>query len=120
MRVSGVDFSAYKLPTIRRRVARRMVLHHLTDVDAYVGYLRAHPAELQDLYHDILIMVTEFFRDPETFAVAARARDPDILRASPRATAVRVWVAGCASGEEAYSLAFTLLDVMAERTSAVP
>jgi chemotaxis methyl-accepting protein methylase/PAS domain-containing protein len=116
----GVDFSAYKLSTIRRRVARRMALHHLTDVDAYVGYLRGHPAELQDLYHDILIMVTEFFRDPETFDVLRKRVIPAILSGKPEGAAVRVWVAGCASGEEAYSLAFTLLDVMAERGISRP
>jgi two-component system CheB/CheR fusion protein len=65
----GVDFSAYKLPTIRRRIARRMLLRRIADLEEYIRLLRDDPAEVENLYRDILIMVTEFFRDPETFAV---------------------------------------------------
>ena len=110
-----VDFSAYKLPTIRRRLARRMLLRRSTDVEEYVALLRTDPAEVEALYRDILIMVTEFFREPETFAVLRELVFPAILKSKNEGDSLRIWVPGCASGEEAYSLAITALDVMAER-----
>jgi two-component system, chemotaxis family, CheB/CheR fusion protein len=111
----GVDFSAYKLPTIRRRVARRMLLHRIDDLSDYVRHLQGHPAELAALYHDILIMVTEFFRDPETFQILREQILPDMVRGKAEGATVRLWVPGCASGEEAYSLAITVLDVLAQQ-----
>ena len=107
-----VDFSAYKLPTIRRRVARRMIVRRTADLDTYLGLLADDPAEVEALYRDLLIMVTEFFRDPEAFAVLRERVFPAILRERGDDGEVRLWVAGCASGEEAYSLAITLLEVM--------
>ena len=107
-----VDFSAYKLPTIRRRVARRMVVRRSADLSAYVALLRDDPAEVDALYRDILIMVTEFFREPETFALLRERVLPEIVRARGDGSELRFWVPGCASGEEVYSLAITLLEVM--------
>ncbi len=110
----AVDFSAYKRPTIRRRVARRMLTNQLDDLRQYVSYLHEHPAELEALYGDILISVTEFFRDREMFEILRDRVLPAILRDKAEGSAVRLWVPGCASGEEAYSLAITVLETMAE------
>ena len=115
-----VDFSAYKLPTIRRRITRRMLVRRTPDLASYVRVLRQDPAEVEALYRDILIMVTEFFRDPETFAVLRERVVPAILQDRSRDAPVRIWVPGCASGEEAYSLAITLREVMAEQRLEVP
>ncbi len=115
-----VDFSAYKLPTIRRRIARRMLVRRTPDLTGYVRVLRQDPDEVEALYRDILIMVTEFFRDPETFAVLRKRVFPALLQGKNRDTPVRVWVPGCASGEEAYSLAIALREVMAEQRLDVP
>jgi two-component system, chemotaxis family, CheB/CheR fusion protein len=110
----GVDFSAYKLPTIRRRLARRMLLRRSADVKGYIALLRSDPAEVEALYRDMLIMVTEFFREPETFAVLRELVLPAILASKNDGDSLRIWVPGCASGEEAYSLAITALDVIEE------
>ena len=116
----GVDFSAYKLPTIRRRIARRMLVRRTPELADYVRLLRREPAEIEALYRDILIMVTEFFRDPEAFVVLRERVFPAILKDRGRDAPVRIWVPGCASGEEAYSLAITLREVMAEQRLDVP
>jgi two-component system CheB/CheR fusion protein len=115
-----VDFSAYKLPTIRRRIARRMLVRRSADLEEYVSLLGADPAEVEALYRDILIMVTEFFREPETFAVLRERVFPAILQEKPVDAGVRIWVPGCASGEETYSLAITLLEVMGAQGVDVP
>jgi two-component system CheB/CheR fusion protein len=115
-----VDFSAYKLPTIRRRIARRMLVRRSADLQEYVNLLAADPAEVEALYRDILIMVTEFFREPETFAVLRERVFPAILRDMNGDAGVRIWVPGCASGEETYSLAMTLLEVMSAKGIHAP
>ena len=108
----GVDFSAYKLPTIQRRIARRMLVRRVAELRQYVDVMREDPGEVGALYRDILIMVTEFFREPETFAALRDRVFPAILQGRDRDAGVRIWVPGCASGEETYSLAITLLEVM--------
>ena len=115
-----VDFSGYKLPTIRRRLARRMLLRRSADLTAYVALLRSDAAEVEALYRDILIMVTEFFREPETFDVLRELVFPAILKDRRDNDGVRIWVPGCASGEEAYSLAITALEVMEELRRHIP
>jgi two-component system, chemotaxis family, CheB/CheR fusion protein len=107
---TDIDFNQYKPATIGRRIERRMMLQALDSVDAYADYLRTHPAEMEALANDLLIGVTEFFRDPGAFEALAASVYPAL---SPGATGdqpVRVWVAGCASGEEAYSVAMSLLE----------
>jgi two-component system, chemotaxis family, CheB/CheR fusion protein len=116
--VFGVDFSDYKMATIQRRVARRMALYKLVDLAEYVDYLRTHPAEIEELYQDILIMVTEFFRDAGSFAALRGDVLPRMLDAKPPGAPVRVWVPGCASGEEAYSIAIELARYLGERADA--
>src|SRR5262245_39728223 len=99
---TGVDFSHYKLPTIKRRLQRRMVLHKMTGIEAYIRFLHQNPNEIQSLYQDILIHVTRFFREPESFKVLAQKCFPQILEKRAGDATVRVWVPGCSTGEDAY------------------
>jgi two-component system CheB/CheR fusion protein len=101
----GVDFSLYKLTTVSRRLERRAGLKGFPDIAAYLEDLRADPLELGLLYQDLLIGVTRFFRDPEAFAFIEQNVIPEILTKVPASEQIRVWVAGCATGEEAYSFA---------------
>src|SRR5262245_52351785 len=115
-RVSGIDFKQYKTPTVKRRLLRRMALHRMTEVDAYLRYVREHPPEATALCQDLLIHVTRFFRDPDSFKVleshalqeiaVERGEDP-----------IRIWVPGCATGEEAYSVAIVLMELLGERAA---
>lgn len=102
---SGVDFSHYKRNTLYRRIARRIVLHKLENLAEYLEMLRADATEAQALYHDILINVTSFFRDPEAFDALKADVFPKLAENRSRHDAVRMWVLGCSTGEEAYSLA---------------
>ena len=102
--VYGVDFSEYKLATIVRRTEHRMKACGAADLDDYLARLSSDPAELDALYRDLLIGVTQFFRDPEAFERIAGLL-PEQLRAIAPDEEFRVWVVGCASGEEAYSMA---------------
>lgn len=117
---SGVDFKHYKLPTIRRRLQRRMVLHKLTRFEQYLTYLQQNPAEVHALYQDLLIHVTRFFREPESFAVLAHEICPQLIAAQHDDHPIRIWVAGCSTGEEAYSVAITLLESLGENVGSVP
>ena len=110
--VSGLDFRHYKVPTIKRRLLRRMALHRLTDVDEYIRLLQSDSPEIRNLYRDLLIHVTRFFREPPSFEVLAREVFPAILRDRPRNQPIRVWVSGCATGEEAYSVAIALVEFL--------
>jgi two-component system CheB/CheR fusion protein len=112
---SGVDFRHYKLPTIRRRVLRRMGLHRLSDPADYIRLLRSESSEVRDLYQDLLIHVTRFFREPESFEALARLVFPSIVENRPREMPIRAWVSGCATGEEAYSVAICLMEFLAKR-----
>jgi two-component system CheB/CheR fusion protein len=111
----SVDFTYYKHATIRRRLQRRMALHKLGSMKDYLAYLRSHAPEARELFNDILIHVTGFFRDPAVFKTLRTKIFPRLLRQKPREGAVRVWVPGCSSGEEVYSLAMSLLEVMDEK-----
>jgi two-component system CheB/CheR fusion protein len=108
----GVDFSEYKVGTFERRMARRMALRRADDPGAYLALLEHDPEEVRALYEDILIHVTSFFRDPEVFDRLQATVFPEILRHKPEGAPIRVWVAGCSSGEEVYSLAIALLESM--------
>ena len=111
---TGHDFSLYKKSTIGRRIERRMAQHELTDVEVYSRYLKEHPAEAQALVKELLINVTSFFRDPEAFVVLKQEILPQLFADKPVDYVFRVWVAGCASGEEAYSIAMLLREFMDE------
>jgi two-component system, chemotaxis family, CheB/CheR fusion protein len=111
-RHTGHDFSQYKETTIQRRVQRRMQALQLATVSTYVERLRHDPHEVEFLFKDLLIGVTHFFRDPEAFAALARTVIPQLFTDKGAADRVRVGVSGCASGEEAYSLAILLREHM--------
>lgn len=108
-KASGTDFNAYKKTTLRRRIERRMVSAHIDGLAQYARHLDENPAERTALYEDCLISVTSFFRDPEVFEALA-ARIVPLLSARAPEAPFRIWVAGCATGEEAYSIAMCLLE----------
>ncbi|WP_428563114.1 MAG: chemotaxis protein CheB [Solidesulfovibrio sp. DCME] len=107
---TGVDFTLYKQSTVLRRVERRLTINHISGLSEYLEFLRQNPDELTSLYKDLLIGVTNFFRDPEAFAALARRVVPEILR--ERRGPIRVWTAGCSTGEEPYSLAMLFRDAL--------
>jgi len=113
------DFSRYKRPTVLRRVARRMQLRQIEELDAYLELLDSDAAEVEALADDILITVTSFFRDPEVFETLAERVLPQLFKGKGPDDSIRVWSVGCATGEEAYSLAILLLEEAA-RHSAPP
>lgn len=117
---SGVDFTHYKRPTVKRRLARRLALHHLQTVDEYVGFLEATPGEAAALCSDLLIRVTRFFREPKAYEALGEIVFPRLLEQRPPKAPVRIWVPGCASGEEVYSIAICLLEFLGERASTTP
>ncbi|RYG70358.1 histidine kinase, partial [bacterium] len=106
---TGRDFSHYKRATVLRRIMRRLQVNSLEDVPKYAQFLRTHPAETGALLQDLLISVTNFFRDSESF-VALAAHIPQLFEGKSGSDAVRAWVPGCATGEEAYSLAILLFE----------
>jgi two-component system CheB/CheR fusion protein len=112
---TGQDFSKYKRATIKRRVARRMQLARAETLGQYLAYLREHGEEAQALFDDLLISVTNFFRDPDAFEVLARDVIPALFQDDRPDNDVRVWIPACATGEEAYSLAMLLLEEAARR-----
>jgi two-component system CheB/CheR fusion protein len=112
---TGHDFSQYKKSTVVRRVDRRMAQHEIQDTGVYARYLKEHPSEVQLLFKELLINVTSFFRDPEAFETLRKSVLPGILAGKPEGWVFRAWVAGCATGEEAYSLAILLRELMDER-----
>jgi two-component system, chemotaxis family, CheB/CheR fusion protein len=115
---AGHDFQPYKRTPLRRRLQRRMWVHGLPDPDAYLRFVQDHPTEIGYLLHDMLIGVTSFFRDPEAFEALGSAL-ADRLRNVPEGETFRVWVIGCSTGEEAYSIAMVLTEAM-EATGRQP
>ena len=109
---TGHDFSLYKKSTIGRRIERRMSQHNIEDTDVYARYLKENPAEVHTLFKELLINVTNFFRDAEAFAVLEKDILPQLCKDKPDDYLFRVWVAGCATGEEAYSIAILLRELM--------
>lgn len=117
---TGVDFSLYRDTTINRRIMRRMALHsHKTPGD-YARWLRNEPSEVDALYHDLLINVTSFFREPELFEVLKNTVFPDVLQRKLPNDPLRIWVPGCSTGQEAYSLAIALLEYLDSRQPRQP
>ncbi len=107
---SSIDFSFYKTSTVGRRIERRLALTPSSDLAEYAEQLENDPDELNSLYHDLLIGVTRFFRDPECFQTFEKQIVPELLERVPAEQELRVWVAGCATGEEAYSIAMILFE----------
>lgn len=110
--VVGVDFGEYKEATLRRRLGRRMLLARADTLDDYVAFLHSHPTELGLLFEDLLIHVTSFFRDPEVFESLAQTVFPSLLAKNRRNDPIRIWCAGCSTGEEAYSIVIALLEFL--------
>src|SRR5438128_3802716 len=104
-------------PTVRRRIARRMLLQKIEDIGRYVRHLRQTPHEAQALHDDILIQVTKFFRDAEGFEALRRSVFPSLMKGRAADEPIRMWVPGCATGEEAYSLVICLLEFLGETES---
>jgi two-component system CheB/CheR fusion protein len=107
---TGVDFTAYKQSTLHRRIHRRMALHRIERLRQYANYLRDNTKEVQELFNDLLINVTRFFRDETAFKSLSRKFIPALLKNKGRKGELRVWVPGCATGEEVYSLAICILE----------
>jgi two-component system, chemotaxis family, CheB/CheR fusion protein len=117
---SGVDFTLYKPNTIERRIKRRMMLQRFERLSPYINYLQSHPQELEALYLDLLINVTTFFRDPETFEFLKQKIFPQIARNAQPDMPVRIWVMGCSTGQEAYSLAMAFLEFSSRSGKPIP
>ncbi len=109
---TGHDFSQYKPSTIGRRIERRMAVHQIDALESYVRFLQQTPTEVEALFRDVLIGVTNFFRDPEAFRVLEEQIIPKLFEDRPAGSAIRVWCAGCSTGEEAYSIAILLQERM--------
>jgi two-component system CheB/CheR fusion protein len=117
---TGVDFSFYKPTTLKRRIARRMMLHKIESLATYVRFLKHTPNEVDALYQDLLINVTSFFREPEVFEALKKRVFPRLLKNPPPQTPIRVWVPGCSTGEEAYSIVIALLEFLGNKSASVP
>jgi two-component system CheB/CheR fusion protein len=120
-RLTTVDFSGYKLPTISRRIQRRMALRKIENVKDYGVFLHHDQGEVDALYKDLLINVTSFFRNPEAFAALKELVYPPILQARTSASGpIRIWVPGCSTGEETYSHAMSLVEFLGEERADIP
>ena len=113
---SGVDFKHYKPNTIRRRVSRRMAIQKKETLKEYVDFLRQNPSEVEALFQDILIFVSGFFRDPKMFDVLKKKVFPQLCKNRRQDVPIRMWVAGCSTGEEVYSLAIALIEFMEKQS----
>ncbi|MFP5438984.1 MAG: CheR family methyltransferase [Bacteroidia bacterium] len=116
---TGNDFSHYKQPTIRRRIARRMVITKKEDPETYINFLKTDKKEQDALFDDILIPVSYFFRDSKTFEMLCESAFPHILSRKDPEDSIRVWIAGCSTGEEAYSMAICLHEFLADKAPGV-
>jgi two-component system CheB/CheR fusion protein len=117
---TGVDFQHYRRGTLHRRILRRMLVHRQETREGYLAHLRRDPAELDNLYEDLLIGVTHFFRDPDVFEALRTTAFPAMMQGHVGDGPVRVWVVGCAGGHETYSLAIALLEFLSESAVDVP
>ena len=111
---SGVDFTHYKDPTLRRRIARRIAIVKKKNIIDYLKFLRTDKDEQDALFQDMLIPVTSFFRDPKTFKALKETVFPSILKNKSADEPIRIWIAGCSTGEEAYSIAICLQEFLGE------
>jgi two-component system CheB/CheR fusion protein len=116
-KASGIDFGNYKSGTIRRRLQRRLLLHRMVNLSDYIELVEREPAEASALAEEVLIHVTSFFRDPATFQALETTVYPRLMENGRRGTPIRVWVPGCSTGEEVYSLAISLLEFLARSTA---
>ncbi|MEX2485276.1 MAG: chemotaxis protein CheB, partial [Brumimicrobium sp.] len=113
----GTDFTYYKQTTIRRRILRRMAINKIKSVPDYFDYVKNHKKEQDLLYQDFLIPVTSFFRNPKSFKELKKTFLPRIYENKPEGNTIRVWIAGCSTGQEAYSLAICFKEFLDKRSS---
>ncbi len=118
--VTGVDFTMYRDTTIKRRILRRMALHTQETMGDYIQRLENDPQEVKALYQDLLINVTSFFRDPALFDALKKRVYPEIVEAKHALSTLRVWVPGCSTGQEAYSIAMSLVEFFDNKPSRSP
>jgi len=111
---TGHDFSYYKPTTVTRRIERRMAVNQIEKIDDYVRFISEKPSEADTLFRELLIGVTNFFRDTEAFKALSEKVIKPLIDAKPRATPIRVWVPGCSTGEEAYSIAILVKQLLDE------
>ena len=116
----GVNFANYKKTTINRRISRRMVLNNIENIKKYVAYLRMHREEQQALFDDMLISVTDFFREPNTFLALKEKVFPELVDKKQSNQTIRVWIPGCSTGEEVYSIAIALTEFLEEKGLELP
>lgn len=119
-KTTGVDFSAYKMNTIKRRIIRRMFLYKITSLKAYAKLLTQKNEETDILYQDLLINVTSFFRDTDSHKYLKQILFPKLFKQKKPEESLRIWVPACATGEEAYSIAIMLLEIQESRTIKTP
>jgi two-component system CheB/CheR fusion protein len=115
-----VDFSKYRKTTVRRRIQRRLLVHRLDDIGEYFEFLKRNPEEVDTLFREMLIHVTGFFREPETFEVLQSLVLPRLLERREQNDSIRVWLPGCSTGEEAYSLAMVTTEFFDNRADFPP
>ena len=115
-----VDFTHYKKSTIMRRITRRIILKKINTIEEYQQYLRSHPEELQALFDDLLIGVTEFFREPKMFTLLEETVLPALFKKRTGVEPIRVWVPGCSTGEEVYSIAIVIQEFLDRQNITVP
>ena len=120
LRKKSVDFSHYKMSTIKRRMLRRMLIHRIETLKQYAGLLVQKENEVDLLYQDLLINVTEFFRDADAFLFLKKPVLSQLLKNKSQNETLRIWVAACSTGEEAYSIAMTLLELQENKTNRIP
>jgi two-component system, chemotaxis family, CheB/CheR fusion protein len=111
---TGQDFSQYKKSTINRRIGRRMNIHQIEEMPQYLKYLQENPEEIDQLFQEFLIGVTNFFRDPEAFESLKQGALKDMIKEKDNADILRIWVPGCSSGEEVYSIAIIVKELLEE------
>lgn len=114
-----VDFSHYKRSTLNRRISRRMLLMKKKNLKEYLEYLETNTDEIKYLFDDILINVTNFFRDPNAYAELKTKIFPEIMKNREADSPIRIWVVGCATGEEAYSVIMSLLEYLGKTTPSI-
>ncbi len=116
----NVDFSHYKMNTIKRRILRRMLMHKIKTLKQYAELLEQKNNEVDLLYQDLLINVTDFFRDTDAFLIVKKTILPRLLKSKAQGETLRVWVPACATGEEVYSLIMMLLEIQINKTNKIP
>lgn len=116
-KLTAVDFSRYKINTIKRRILRRMILHKMDNLEEYAQFLKHHTSEINQLYNDLLINVTDFFRDSESTEYLRKNLLPRLIANKSMAESFRIWVPACSTGQEAYSLAILLMEVLGDKAA---